>query len=303
MKKFTALFICAVMLVAMCSIGVNAAASTGEAFNIPKAATAPTINGVIDGDEWDGALTRVLTADNVDDPTGANNGFEGATFYWMWDDAGMYVYIDAKDTTASAGQPAGGTGSYNSGDGAQVCIYTSGDIDGSAHATLFFFSLCPYADDGNCYIGEHFVYGTDSAGANVDDAKIAAVDTDAGYTIEAFISKEAFAKSEPAIVIAEGCVLPLANIIMNSDGSSQSLFTDTAWFSGINSNKYTLVSDPAGHIDVPVEEIAADETPAAADTTDTAPVAAAAQTSDMIVVSAVAAVLALGCAFIAVKRK
>ena len=303
MKKIISLLVIAVLLISSAAMSSFAAGTENEKFDISKANQAPVIDGKIDGDEWDNALVRTLKADNVTDVTNTDIAFQGATFRWMWDDAGMYLFAEITDATKATTVHAPNAGSYNSGDGIQVCVYAGADLEGSAVGTLFFYSLV-IADDGNAYIGEHFVYGDGGSGGDVpaNEAAIAAVAGGSSYAIEAFIAKEAWAKSSPAIAIAEGASLPLANIIMDQNDSAQALFTDTAWFSGINSNKYTLTNAVAGHVEAVVEEApAAAEAPAA----EAAPVAVAApaavqtaapQTSDNTAVIAFTALVVIALA-------
>jgi len=257
MKKIISLLVIAILLISSAMMSSFAAGTENEKFDIPKANQAPVIDGKIDGDEWDNALVRTLTADNVTDVTNTDIAFQGATFRWMWDDAGMYLFAEITDATAATTVHSPNAGSYNSGDGIQVCVYAGSDLEGSNVGTLFFYSLV-IANDGNAYIGEHFVYGDGGSGGDVpaNEATVACVASGSSYVIEAFIAKAAWAKSDPAIVIAEGASLPLANIIMDQNDAAQALFTDTAWFSGINSNKYTLTNAVAGHVEAEVVEAA-----------------------------------------------
>lgn len=293
MKKALSFIFIAILVISSLSLTSLAAATENENFEIPKTVKPPVIDGKIDGDEWDNALVRVLTVDNITDVTNTDLVFQGATFRWMWDDAGLYLFAEINDSTESSVTHEPNVGSYNSGDGIQVCVYASDEFEGSNVTNLFFYSLIPQATDGNPYIGEHFVYGDGGSGLDVpaSEAKIASTVSGSSYTIEAFIAKESWAKSDPAIVIAEGAVLPLANIIMDQDGATQALFTDTAWFSGINSNKYKLTNTEAGPVEIedieapiePTPETPAPETPA-----PTAP-----QTNDTLVVFVAAALIAL----------
>ena len=307
MKKIISLLVITVLLISSAMITSFAAGTENEKFDIPKANQAPVIDGKIDGDEWDNALVRTLTADNITDVTNTDITFQGATFRWMWDDAGMYLFAEITDTTKATTVHAPNAGSYNSGDGIQVCVYASPDGEGSNVGTLFFYSLV-IADDGNAYIGEHFVYGDGGNGQDVPagEAAVAAVAGGSSYTIEAFIAKEAWAKSDPAIVIAEGASLPLANIIMDQNDSAQALFTDTAWFSGVNSNKYTLTNAVAGHIEavaVEAEAPAAPEAETAPVTTAPAAVQTSApQTSDNMIVFIALVVIALAVTLTLKKR-
>lgn len=303
MKKVFSILILSALLLSIVGGGggnfIYAEAANNLKFDVPKASAPPEIDGKMTGDEWNNALVRVLTPDNVSDPANSGLVCQGATFYWMWDDAGIYVFADVKDATVSTSIPTAGTGTYNAGDGIQVCIYADPTFEGANPTQLFFYSLIPSASDGNPYIGEHFVYSDGASGKPVPEAKLATVKTSSGYTIEAFISKDSLAKSDPPIVVKEGCVLPLANIVMEHDGSTQGLFTDTAWFSGVNANKYTLTASitagPAQAEEV-TEEIA--DATAAAETTAPAAPAVVPQTGDfngyiylLIILSAAAVIV------------
>lgn len=301
MKKTLSFIFAAVLVISSLALSSFAAATENESFEIPKTVKAPVIDGKVDGDEWSNALVRTLTADNVTDVTNTDLAFQGATFRWMWDDAGLYLFAEINDSTESTVVHAPNVGTYNSGDGIQVCVYASDEFEGSNVTNLFFYSLIPQATDGNPYIGEHFVYGDGGSGLDVpaSDAKIASVKDGSSYKIEAFIAKESWAKSDPAIVIAEGAVLPLANIVMENDGSTQALFTDTAWFSGINSNKYKLVNTEAGPVEIEDIETPAEPTPEAPAPETPAPTAP--QTNDTLVVFVAAALIAL--VIVSVMRK
>lgn len=301
MKKALSFIFAAILIISSLALTSFAAGTENENFEIPKAVKPPVIDGKIDGNEWDNALVRTLTKDNVTDVTNTDTSFQGATFRWMWDDAGLYLFAEINDSTAPEKSHEPNAGSYNSGDGIQVCIYASDEFEGANVTNLFFYSLIPQATDGNPYIGEHFVYGDGGSGIDVpaSEAKIASVVSGSSYTIEAFIAKESLAKSDPAIVIAEDAVLPLANIVMDQDGATQALFTDTAWFSGINSNKYKLVNTEAGAVEVEDIETPTEPTPEAP--TPETPAPTAPQTNDTLVVFVAAALISL--VIVSVMRK
>nr|MBQ4320574.1 hypothetical protein [Clostridia bacterium] len=283
MKKLTVL-LAVLLAVSALAMSASAAAATGKEFKIPYAVTAPEIDGVIDDGEWDNALVRKLDASNVDEPTKKGAKFEGATFQWMWDDAGIYFVAEVKDTTPMATPFAPKAGSYNSKDGVQVCIYGSPTGKGSTVKTLLFYSFAPTSTTGEALIGEHFCYGTGSKGADVpaNEGAVAATYSKTGYVVEGFIAKEGLAKTTPAIAFKEGTLLPLANIVLDEyDGKTTAIFTDTAWFDANTSNKYVLTkAETAGF--VPEETKA----PTAAATMDPiALLAAAAVLSGAVVVS------------------
>ena len=287
MKKISVLLLCVMVMTAMLAVSSFAGATSNTSFDIPKAAVSPVIDAEMTGDEWNGALVRKLNADNMDEITNAGIPMTEASFYFMWDDAGLYFFADVINDTSFNEQPAAGQGSYNSGNGVQLCIYASSDLEGSVPGSMFFFSLCPFANDGNPYIGDHHTYSDGNSGVDVTEAVIASAETNDGYTIECFIPAEVFAKTNPAIEIKEGTVLPMANIVMFREDGAQALFCDTAWFSAVNSNKYTLAAS-----EVPtVDDTPAEDQPSAP------------QTADIISVAALIAVSAFGAAAVVSKKK
>ena len=275
------------LCVASMAITAGAAATMNENRNIPMAATAPTIDGVISGDEWDNALTVAINKDTVDAITGTTDNMPTATYYWMWDYAGLYFFADVKDATAPDTVHPANNGSYNSGDGVQFCIYPDVTASGSNVGDLYFWSLV-VANDGKAEIGEHFVFGTGSAGGDVEDAVVACTKDGSNYTLEAFMPCVCWESSNKPIVVVEGTTFAMANVLMEQDGGAQSLLCDTAWFDGNTSNKYTLTTDVAGHVDAPevVEDV----------------VTEAPQTFDMGVIAAVAAIVSAAGYAISKKR-
>lgn len=292
--KVLSLLLCAVLTVSLLSVTAFADATTKVNFEMPYCIAAPVFDGVIADGEWEGALVRVLTADNVSDPTNSGLVCQGGTFYWMWDETGLYFAADVVDKSPMADYITTGNGSYNAKDGIQVNIFPDDTVAGSTAGTLLFFSFVPTTTDGTPALGEHFCYGTGSAGADVPagEGAIAATYSKTGYVIEGWISAASLAKMTPALKIADGVSVPLANIIMDIDGSTQALFTDTAWFSGIDSNKYVLTTaKTAGLVEVEDDE----EEAAAADTAAAAAEAPkAAKTADAAVVLAIVGILGSG---------
>ncbi len=286
MKKLFSLLLASLCVVSL-AVTAGAAATMNEQRNIPMAATAPTIDGVISGDEWDNALTVKVNKDTTDAVSGTLDTCPDATYYWMWDYSGLYFFADVKDSTAPDTVHPRNNGSYNSGDGVQFCIYPDVNGTGNAAGDLYFWSLV-VADDGNAEIGEHFVFGTTSAGADVEDAVIACTKNGTNYTLEAFMPAVCWESSNTPIVVVEGTTFAMSNVLMEQDGATQSLMSDSAWFDGVTSNKYTLTTDVAGHVDAPevVEDVVTD----------------APQTFDMGVIAAVAAIVSAAGYAISKKR-
>ncbi len=282
MKKLFSMIL-AVLCVSAMAVTAGAAGLDNQAFSIPKANVAPTIDGVMTGDEWDNALVRTLTTDTVNTPHNTGIPCPTTDFYWMWDDAGLYVFVNCQDTTANGAVRTQGAGAYNAGDGIQFNIYPV-----AGESTNYFWSMV-IADDGNAACGEHFVFGGGS-GADVPAVEIKMVANGTAYTMEAFYPAEVW--EETGMSIEEGLAFPMANIVMEHDGATQELFTDTTWGDSTKFNVYTLTADVAGHVEVETvaEDVAAD-----------AP-AAAPQTFDMGVIAAVAAIVSAAGYAISKKR-
>ncbi len=292
MKKLFSLLLASLCVVSM-AVAANAGATMDEKRNIPMAATAPTIDGVISGDEWDNALTLKLNKDTCDAVAGTLDTAPDATFYWMWNYDGLYFFADVKDATAPATVHGPNVGSYNSGDGIQFCIYPDVTMSGNATGDLYFWSLV-VTNEGKAEIGEHFVFGTGSAGADVEDAVVACTQNGSSYTIEAFMPCVCWESSNMPITVVEGTTFAMTNVVMEQDGGTQSLIIDSSWFDGTTANKYTLTTDVAGHVDAPETEAEVVDT-----VVDTP---AAPQTFDAGVIAAVAAIVSAAGYAISKKR-
>lgn len=213
MKKLFSLLLASLCVVSM-AVAANAGATMDEKRNIPMAATAPTIDGVISGDEWDNALTLKLNKDTCDAVAGTLDTAPDATFYWMWNYDGLYFFADVKDATAPATVHGANAGSYNSGDGIQFCIYPDVTMSGNATGDLYFWSLV-VTNEGKAEIGEHFVFGTGSAGADVEDAVVACTQNGTNYTIEAFMPCVCWESSNMPITVVEGTTFAMTNVVWN----------------------------------------------------------------------------------------
>lgn len=267
MKKL--ILILAAMLI-IASAASLSSFSAPKPYDMPKAAAAPAIDGKIDAKEWNNALVVELKKGDAAlfVASGVADTFGGAKFRFMWSDAGIYFAAEVSDTTKPTKYPPAGKGSYNSGDGIQFNIYSAADVKGSTKGELLFFSYVPKADDGKPAVGEHFVYGTGSAGAEVPAAKIAAVmNGETAYVIEGLIPAESFAKINKPVTIKSGTKIYMNNVVMELDSAGkQSLIVDNEWFDGGKSNVYTLTDTLAGN--VPVTEAAKTPASGAAQTSD-----------------------------------
>jgi len=254
MRKITAIILVTALVFAICApFSVSAAP---RALNIPKAATAPTFDGVINADEWEGALVVSFNPsdEGVEAISGDLAGLGNNTFHFMWGDEGIYFAVISNGNNDPVTAPTSGGGSYNAGNGVQFNVFTSRDVGGGDLDEAFFFSYHPKTSDGLAEVGEHFVYGSGS-GEDVPEAKIAVVFNGNDYTMEGLIATASLAKSTPPIAVALGATLIWNNVIMFTDGDgAQGLAYDGSWFAGTDATAYTLVADLAGIGSVVVEE-------------------------------------------------
>lgn len=242
MKKVISFILIALALVACFTL---CAGAESKQFDLPQAVTAPTVDGKISDGEWDDALTIEMKKGdaNLFVAAGTADTFEGATFKFLWTFDGIYFAADVADKTAPAFTPEADSGSYNGGDGVQFNIYTSADVVGQDPGTLLFFSFNPKTSTGKACVGEHFVYGNGTEGANVITAKVAAELNDNAYVIEGLIPADAFISVNPPVSFTEGAKIYMNCVVMECDeANNQSLIVDNEWFDPTKANVYTLAS-------------------------------------------------------------
>ncbi len=331
MKKIISLAAAGIMLGSL--LAVSAFAYDPVNYEIPKAVTAPTIDGAFGDGEWDNALEIDMAASKINFVVEANPSLgEGSKYRFMWDDTALYYICVVDDGSVPEIVPAYGD-ALNSGDGVQFGIFgpTGGAAgDGTGH---LFFTEHPKTDNGqpDCY--EHFNI-VDQIANDTYGAKIASTfQTDSAYTVEGSIPWSVFATIyangfSDEIKGVTGQVLRISCVIMDANGGEQSLAHNGGWFNFDETDIYTLVDTPAGF--VPPAETAAPETeapapapaetaapapaaePAPAPVAETAaPVAAAApaaaapaaQTGDVAAIAVLAAVAAIGTAVVVGKKR
>ncbi|MCR4906508.1 MAG: hypothetical protein K6A33_10550, partial [Clostridiales bacterium] len=136
----------------------NGEPSYGENYAIPRAKAAPTIDGVKDPGEWEGALIRRINQNSV---TAAGlpmpDSPPDALFYYLWSEDGLYLFADVTDSTEPTTVHDPGMGSYISGDGIQLNIYPDPETQGSDYGTLYFYSIVVNSE-GEASIGEQGLY-------------------------------------------------------------------------------------------------------------------------------------------------
>lgn len=296
MKKFLALATTAVLFLSLFTFNVSAAD-----LSIPKALTAPTIDGKINADEWKDALSVDMNQTLLNWVASVNPSTGASKFYFMWDANNLYYAADVKDTTVSSLVPAFGA-ALNVGDGTQLSIYgkdattSPAPMDGSE---LLFFSVHPKTDSGAPDVYEHF-----NTINQIPEAKIASVFSGAAYTLECAIPFSTLAKvygngfiNEIKGIVGQQWKMDL--IIMDADDAGgQSLGTNASWFDPTTSNTYTLADTGAGINPAPAETAA----PAGTDTTAPATTPAA-QTSDFALISTTAVMLLCTAAVVLLRKK
>jgi len=253
-KKFLGAIIIMTLLVILC-IPVSAVQTVS--YNMPKAYEAPKIDGIIDPEEWANALVIEFKPrdPNIWLCIGDINDFEGATFYLMWADEGIYFAASVTDTSAPANVPVYGNGSYNGGDAIQFNIFAARDISGAGLGDTLFFSCHPKTDTGQAAVGEHFVYGDGGSGKDVPGAIVDSVMNGNSYTIEGLLPRTAFGDlNNFPIIIQSGTKFYMNCIVMYQDDATQGLVGDNEYFDGAVANEYVLVDTIAGKVPPPVVE-------------------------------------------------
>ena len=131
MKKILSIILVTVLVLAMCV--PFAVSAEPKSLNIPKAATVPTLDGVINADEWKGSLAVEMKAgdDSISVPAGDADGFKGASFQFMWADEGIYFSAVSNGNNDPFGVPEADNGSYNTGNGVQFNMFPTRDSAGA----------------------------------------------------------------------------------------------------------------------------------------------------------------------------
>ncbi|MBE6599039.1 MAG: DUF4838 domain-containing protein [Ruminococcaceae bacterium] len=239
------------LLASLCALGLASAVHGGtptvqEQRYIPKASTAPVIDGFMSRGEWDNALAVPVNEDNTAEMYGSSTATvcPDSMFYWMWDDNGLYLFADINDTTTPDTVLTPNSGHYNLGDGIQAIMFPDLTAIGAAQNRQYVWSMV-VASGGKAEVGEHYVYGTSYQIGRDVEAVIADCSTNgSAYKLEVFFPSEVFTPSEKPILIREGTTFAMINVVMEMMGSAQSLYADSAWFNAPYCNKYTLVSTP-----------------------------------------------------------
>jgi len=277
MKKLS-IFLAVMFLLSSFALTVSAA----ESFDIPKAAAAPTIDGVMNADEWKGALKYTMSSKerefNYNQPE--EGTFTESAIYWMWDDKNLYFFATIDDPTAS-GSVASDASSAYSVDGLHFQMY--GGESGNnqyklPYSTWLIFVPRTNADRAGAYVENGFGYPE-----NVDltddqyGCKVAGkMTSDSAYVIEAAIPWGIFEGIigngwEANFTGKAGQNVRIESIIWEVEGTARAKrFVAGVFRNGSEADVFTLSDKTAGGAATPTETTAAATTTAATPTETTA---------------------------------
>jgi len=244
MKKITAIVL-VLFLVATLGTGVMAVEPSVKHslnYEIPKTAAAPAIDGNFTPAKWAGALVIDWTGNpdlfmcNQDDTKKDCS----ATFYFVWDEKGIYFAADVKDSTRSEVRPEVDEG-YNKGDGPQFFIYAG---EGAWPSDVAGFTFHPERANGTPGVWEHFAIGAEDTAAKIA-SKFKA--DGSGYIVEGMMPASTLLKTPTPFKLEAGTKFPMVNALMDETGEAQYNIFDGAWLdqSLDDMNKYTLSANVA----------------------------------------------------------
>lgn len=258
MKKALTVFFTLALIMSIALLPVSAEKTAKEEYQVPKAQTAPVIDGVMSKGEWDNCFTKVLSEENCT----VKGNFEGATINWMWDDKGLYLFAKVNDTHPIDPLPAAPKDKQDcvylaDKDCVMLMIYTNpeaNDYSSCSNAGVLYFCLTPRCADGKAYATEFHSLATIKEGKPtvkgyypIEGMKIASTYNDAGYSLEVFFPAELFVRGSNKLEIKSGAKVPMTNIISYAEGSAKAQNAmDAASYNASEANFYNLVNTPAG---------------------------------------------------------
>ena len=240
MKKALATILCLAFLIG--TTLMPAAAS--DQISVPMAQTSPTLDGIIDADEWANAYMHDLRLGSGVElfdayATDIPSYYLGSVFYYMWNDDGLYAAADVKMDMGTFQNPERGEANFVSGS-IQFCVW---DENGGGMGEMLMWLTChAEAADGRPVVT--------NANVGMDDApgiSMAAVKSADGYTAEVLISTAALA--EYGINVGAGAKLMILTDTIVDDPSGQvECVCDSPGWSALYT--YTLSETPAGKAEV-----------------------------------------------------
>lgn len=317
-----------VFAAAMLAFPISAANVTGgqhwsDSVKENAAYGTPTIDGAATGSEWESAPAITIT---LDDPIVNEYGvYQGAwdsereasdfstEIRYMWDESCFYIYENRVDDDVvldgSSEQP------WSGADGNLIFLQVAdddSDINPNGYSHHIFYTI---GNDNGSAGGAVSVRINDESATSQEtvqysEIKYTAIVTADGWSIEVAVPWSVFQKQVPDFTPAAGAVIGMSCVpIDNDDGGND--FAQLCWFNqsdAVGCASYDYGGWAYLTLDAPVvveeepaviDESTAAEAPAS---DDSAPVNAAAQTSDMLPAMFVCAAMA-GVAAIVLKKK
>ncbi len=263
MKKASSLLTAALLLSAM-----TVTTQAQEFYSVPRAATAPTLDAVVDAAEWDGALTLPieLGADfkwiTGGDRTETESPASGSNIKLMWDEINLYCCATIHDLTVSSSNGQAG-GPLNVGDGVQFCFYAS--LDDAPEDNLF-WDFCPWTgtsrDPSTAEVYEHSVFQR-----TMHEIEIVSALGDDGYVMEwvmpwyIFDAALSMGYGKTYTGAAGNAFVMMAAVLDKDENGNQSLgYITDEWMNPATTDVYVFTDTPAGLVPASPEE----DTPGAA---------------------------------------
>jgi len=270
MKKITGIILLVAFLFATLATNVMAMPTQKHSLNyeIPKTAEPPVIDGNFSPEKWAGALVVDWTGDAalfecVQDEDKRDTS---ATFYFVWDENGIYFAADVIDPTKSDVLPDPDEG-YNKGDGPQFFIYAG---EGVWPTDVAGFTFHPQRTDGTPGVWEHFAIAEEDKAAKVASSFKA---DGSGYIVEGMMPASTLLQTPTPLKLEAGAKFPMINALMDETGDAQYNISDGTWLDQdlADMNVYTLSANVTHGIAAPEPEPEPEPDVAPVDVVDDAP--------------------------------
>lgn len=215
MKKTLSIILALSLVISAFAAFTFAGSSAAAEAEIPyiAPASAPTIDGTIADGEWANAKKFTIDQNTSGFKTGS---VPFATdYYYFWNENGLYVYVDAKDTDIDPNVYTN-TQVLNGTDGIQIEIDPMNKKN-AGYSDSYIFDFVPQSNttDSHAIWYEHFQYATGAVEGIIDvQGKIDAN----GYVMEILIKWDALRKNNEDFVVKTGLKMGFGNIIMNVEG-------------------------------------------------------------------------------------
>ena len=285
MRKISVIILSALLLTLILCVPVSAAAM--KEYPILKAGTTPSLDGVVNPDEWQNAKVGYVDKTVPSDGTkwGDLEDEIKGDFYALWSDEGIYLAASIYDDKNGLGVcPADDV--FGRGDGVQFLIdpaFRRESIMPQDASNCYIFDMFP--ESPSWY--EHFIYGDDKIGyvpmpENTGIVISGSTGTEK-WSVEAFIPWNAMKFDGEPFTVAEGMKMSLAYIIMDYD-SDRVMVSGFCSMDTWNTEDYDIgvLSTTLGGIVPAAETEAPAETNAPSEGTTAPPSVTAPQTNDPV---------------------